>query len=225
MAGTDVLTPQEVSQLWFGNWSSGSNASDVVNVPTVRMNVTFEYSSIVLDNSIDIINVQCGTSNLSADFNGTAAYEAAKTSWAATQGNSSELILITAAPGCSSDGHYIYFVANSCDFNDGSQSVTCAGDVESIADIAQEVGLDFGSISYPPSVASNPELESAYGCFQPSSAEIDGLPAIYCGPDFDERLDNQLGFYSGADADFNASALLYSPLLPSTRPVSLLLGV
>jgi hypothetical protein len=211
-AGTDVLTPQNISQLWFGGSSSASNVSNAVNAPSARLNVTFEYPSIVLDNSINIYNIECGSADLSfmlsASFNTTVAYTAAETSWAATHGSSSELILITAAPGCSSDGDYIYFVASSCDFDDTTQSVGCAGNIESIADIVQELGIDFGSIlSSTTNVASNPELEVTYGCFTPSSTEINGLPALYCGPDFDERLDNQLGYYSGAASDFNVSAL------------------
>lgn len=208
VAGTAVITPQEVSQLWFGNSSLASNAS-AISSPTVRVNMTFEYPSVVLDNSININNVQCNSGTLSASFNGTAAYDAAKNSWAAAEsaGNSSTLIIITAAPGCSLDGHYVYFVASHFAFDDNAMSVSCSGSIESVSDIAQAVGVDFGSIetSVPP-LQSDPELAAAYGCTSPSAADIHGLPAIYCGPDFDQRLDNQLGYYSMADTDVNVNA-------------------
>lgn len=208
VAGTAVITPQEVSQLWFDNSSLASNAS-AISSPTVRVNMTFEYPSVVLDNSININNVQCNSGTLSASFNGTAAYDAAKNSWAAAEsaGNSSTLIIITAAPGCSLDGHYVYFVASHFAFDDNAMSVSCSGSIESVSDIAQAVGVDFGSIetSVPP-LQSDPELAAAYGCTSPSAADIHGLPAIYCGPDFDQRLDNQLGYYSMADTDVNVNA-------------------
>ncbi|KAH8125019.1 hypothetical protein LI328DRAFT_156029 [Trichoderma asperelloides] len=73
-----------------------------------------------------------------------------------------------------------------------------------------------GSISISPSSASS-ELEATYGCMSPSSADIDGLPAIYCGPDFDERLDDYLGYYSGDENDLNAAlAPGVTPPSPST---------
>lgn len=208
LAGTEAVTPQEIAQLWFGSASAASNASDAVNSPTVRVNITFEYPSIVLDNSINVVNIQCGSESLSAHFNSTQTYNAAKTSWATAEGNATSLIIITAASGCSSDGHYIYFVASDFTFSDSTQSVSCTGSIESVADIAQEVGVDFGSIQYSTSaIDSNPDLEATYGCAAPGSAQVHGLPAIYCGPDFDERLDDKLGYYSGSDDDFNVSTL------------------
>jgi hypothetical protein len=222
LAGTDAVTPQEISQLWFGSASAASNASDAVNSPTVRVNVTFEYPSIVLDNSINIINIQCASGSLTADFNSTQVYNAAKTSWATAEGNATSLIIITAASGCSSDGHYIYFVASDFTFSDKTQSVSCIGAIESVADIAQEVGMDFGSIQYSTStVDSNPDLEATYGCATPDSTEVHGLPAIYCGPDFDERLDDKLGYYSGSDDDFNVGSPLYLHCIHRYQSLSL----
>ncbi|RFU77285.1 hypothetical protein TARUN_4961 [Trichoderma arundinaceum] len=212
IAGTAVITPQEVSQLWFGNASAASNASDAINAPTVRVNMTFEYPSVVLDNSVNILNIQCDSGSLSASFATETAYNAAKTSWAAAEGDSSSLIIITAASGCSSDGHYIYFVASQFTFNDSTKSVSCSGSIESVADIAQGVGLDFGSLgTLAPAIQPDPELAATYGCTSPSASNVHGLPAIYCGPDFDYRLDNQLGYYSVADEDFNATLAAVMP--------------
>ncbi|PTB41827.1 hypothetical protein M441DRAFT_46936 [Trichoderma asperellum CBS 433.97] len=203
LAGTDPITPQAVAQLWFGSLSPASNSSNATTFPTVRVNVTFTYPSVIIDNSVDIINIQCNSQSLTAKFNTTAAYNTAKTSWAAAKGSANSLIIITAAPGCSSDGHYVYFVAKSIAFDNASNSVTCSGDIESVADIATEVGVDMGSLSSS-SPSTGSELEATYGCMSPSSADIDGLPAIYCGPDFDERLDDYLGYYSGDESDLNA---------------------
>ncbi|KAL6859497.1 hypothetical protein J3F83DRAFT_763284 [Trichoderma novae-zelandiae] len=215
VSGTDVITPKEASQLWFGSTAPASDASDAVNAPTVRVNVTFEYPSVVLDNSANILNIQCDAGKtLSASFNGADAYNAAKQSWAAAEaeGNSNTLIIITADPGCSSDGHYVYFVASAISFDDGAKSVSCSGSAESVADIAQEVGVDFGVIeTSAPTLESNPELASAYGCTVPDTTEVQGLPAIYCGPDFDLRLDNKLGYYSAEDADIDATLAAVMP--------------
>lgn len=212
IAGTDVITPKDISQLWFGSTSVPSNASDAINSPTIRVNVTFAYPSVILDNSINIINIQCDSDkSLSASFNGSKAYNAAKASWAATaaEGNSATLIIITAASGCSSDGHYIYFVASHFAFDDSAMSVSCSGSIESVSEIAQGVGIDFGPIETSvPNLQPDPALAARYGCTSPSTVDVHGLPAIYCGPDFDYRLDNQLGYYSVADEDLDVSASL-----------------
>lgn len=95
--------------------------------------------------------------------------------------------------------------------------------MKSVADIAQDVGVDFGSIETSvPTLEPNPELAAAYGCTAPSANEVDGLPAIYCGPDFDYRLNNKLGYYSVADEDLDVSTLI--PSLPSMDVISLCLG-
>ncbi|KAH6607652.1 hypothetical protein Trco_003965 [Trichoderma cornu-damae] len=198
VAGTQVITSQQVSQLWFRNASLASNASDAISSPTVRVNMTFEYPSVVLDNSINISKVRWDSGSLSASFDGTEAYDAAKTSWASAEaeGNSTTLIIITAAPGCSSDSHYVYFVASHFTFDDATRSVSCSGSMESVSDIAQE---------------ADPELAAKYGCTAPSAANIRGLPAVYCGPDFDQRLDNQLGYCSVADEDLDATLAAVIP--------------
>ncbi|KAL9487760.1 hypothetical protein ACSS6W_000037 [Trichoderma asperelloides] len=219
LAGTDAVTPQAISNLWFGSSSAASNASGAVNSPTVRVNITFEYPSIVLDNFINVINIQCGSGSLSADFNSTQVYNAAKAAWTAAEGNATSLIVITAASGCSSDGNYVYFVASNFAFNDKTHSVSCSGSIESVADIAQEVGMDFGSIQYSaPASGSNSDPEANYGCTAPGSSQVDGLPAIYCGPDFDQRLDDKLGYYSGSDEDFNATLAALAPGVPANSP-------
>ncbi|GFP60250.1 hypothetical protein TASIC1_0017001200 [Trichoderma asperellum] len=219
LAGTDAVTPQAISNLWFGSSSAASNASGAVNSPTVRVNITFEYPSIVLDNSINVINIQCSSGSLSADFNSTQVYNAAKAAWTAAEGNATSLIVITAASGCSSDGNYVYFVASNFAFNDKTHSVSCSGSIESVADIAQEVGMDFGSIQYSaPASGSNSDPEANYGCTAPGSSQVDGLPAIYCGPDFDQRLDDKLGYYSGSDEDFNATLAALAPGVPANSP-------
>jgi hypothetical protein len=201
----DILTPQDLSQLWYGG--SADAASSSASPPIVRVNVSFEYPSVILDNSAYIIGINCAASDLSACFNDAAAYKAASTAWPETQGTSSELILMTAASGCSSNGQYAYFQATSCTFVDSSQSVDCTGAVVSITDVVQEVGIDFGSVATAPAVTADTTLESTYGCFQPTSSKINGLPAIYCGPDFDQRLDDLLGYYSGTDDDFEVCVL------------------
>ncbi|EHK20568.1 uncharacterized protein TRIVIDRAFT_223885 [Trichoderma virens Gv29-8] len=175
-----------------------------------------EYPSVILDNSINILDIHCDLDkSLSANFNGATAYNAAKESWAEAEGSSNTLIIIAAASGCSSDGHYVYFVASHISFDDASKSVSCSGSIESASDIAQDAGVDFGSIEISvPTLEPNPELAAAYGCTAPGSNEIDGLPAIYCGPDFHYCLNNKLGYYSIADEDLDATL---ATVLPGTQ--------
>ncbi|UKZ78866.1 hypothetical protein TrVFT333_006612 [Trichoderma virens FT-333] len=163
VASTEVTTPKEVSQLWFGGTSLGSNDPNAVNSPTVRVNVTFQYPPVILDNSINILDIHCDSDkSLSANFNGATAYTAAKESWAEAEGSSNTLIIITAASGCSSDGHYVYFVASHISFDDASKSVSCSNFIESVSDIAQDVGVDFGSIETSvPTLEPNTELAAA----------------------------------------------------------------
>ncbi|KKK16874.1 hypothetical protein AOCH_005736, partial [Aspergillus ochraceoroseus] len=206
MGGTGVLTPTGVAQVWYsGDNSSASNSN--ITYPYVRLNLTFEYESIILDQSIYIENVLCFNSNtsLTGTFDNVAAFDYAATTWP----TDSDVILITAASGCSFTGQNIYFLSSSITFDASTDSFVATGSVENIADLVQTVGVDFGDLTYDNSTSSSNSTD--YGCTSPSSSTVNGLPAVACGPDFDEALDNVLGYYSGADADTDSTLAALAP--------------
>lgn len=111
---------------------------------------------------------------------------------------------LIAASSCSSDGQNIYFLSSSIVFTGSSDSFVATGTIEAIADVLDNVGMDFGALTYDTDDSSTTSSSSDLGCTSPTSSTIDGLPAMSCGTDFDENLDDALGYYSVAtesDAD------------------------
>lgn len=205
MGGTGVLTPTGVAQVWYSSDDSTSDSSSAY--PYVRLNMTFTEDSIALDQSIYIKDIVCTSSTLSGIFNNSAAYSYAKSSWP----TDSSVILITAASSCSSDGQNIYFLSSSIVFTDSSDSFVATGTIEAITDVLDNIGMDFGDLTYDTDDSSS-SSSSDLGCTSPTSSTIDGLPAISCGTDFDENLDDALGYYSvvtesDADVSFQSSLL------------------
>ncbi|KAJ5934395.1 hypothetical protein N7466_003942 [Penicillium verhagenii] len=206
MGGTGVLTPTGVAQVWYNADDSTSDSSSAY--PYVRLNMTFTEDSIALDQSIYIKDIVCTSSTLSGSFNNSAAYSYAVSSWPTDSG----VILITAASGCSSSGQNIYFLSTSIVFTDSSDSFVATGTIEAIADVLDNVGMDFGDLTYDTDDSSSSSTSSDLGCTSPTSSTIDGLPAISCGTDFDENLDDALGYYSVAtEADADATLLDLAP--------------
>ncbi|KAJ5536218.1 hypothetical protein N7513_009404 [Penicillium frequentans] len=71
--------------------------------------------------------------------------------------------------------------------------------------------MDFGDLTYDTDDSSS-SSSSDLGCTSPTSSTIDGLPAISCGTDFDENLDDALGYYSVAtESDADTTLLTLAP--------------
>jgi hypothetical protein len=190
MAGTGVLTPDPVSELWYNGTQSEADGSDAVPV-VVRLNITYSYPSIVLDHSIWIKDVACEAGVLHGRFNTSYPFYYAKDTWPRNE----EVLLITAASTCSDDetGQNAFFLATAISFDDASLSFEALGQTVELKDIFAALVIDFGDIKVD---APAEEEEQIDACGSPESDTLLGLPAVPCGWNFDKTLDEKLGFYS-----------------------------
>jgi len=195
-----VLAPQKVAGLYY---SGGSNSSDsTATTGTVaKLSVTLQYQSVALDNSA-FVTTTCLNGVLTAAFSTQAAFAQAQSVWP-----SGTFILITAASSCSADGQNVFFQTSSVVFNTGARTATASGSFVSLQNAFSDMGLDFGAIPSGNSSSSAPTTDN---CGTPTNSTIDGLPAVACGSNFDQTLDNFLGFYPGDDADVDVCLSLLS---------------
>ncbi|KAK5956674.1 hypothetical protein OHC33_002160 [Knufia fluminis] len=193
MGSLDRLDAQEKSNLWFNGPEAGGDEEN--GGVTVRVSVEYKYPSIVLDQSIYIKDLTCTSDGISGRFNQPLAYERAKTAW-----EDHPLIFITTSPSCVKDGEASFFLVSSAvTFEDSDQTFIISGTVSELADIFEDMAIDFGKIDYEvPTAPSSPSDEdpATNTCGSPDSDTINGLPAVACGSGFDKALNDKLGYYS-----------------------------
>ena len=194
MAGTGVLTPDPVSQLWYNGGQSDSDGTDLGPV-TVRLNITYSYPSIVLDHSIFIKDVVCEAGTLHGRFNTSYPFYFTQDSWQTDE----DVILITSAASCGNEAdHNAFFLTHTISFQESSFSFEALGQLVELRDIFADLNVDFGNIT-----VSNPPPEEDT-CGSPSADTLHGLPAVPCGTNFDKALDDKLGYYSEGGLDAQA---------------------
>lgn len=203
-------------------------------------NLNFNGPSIVLDH-YDYVTIQVFSGSLIASFDNNDAYGAAKGQW---QDLTTLYMLTTASAGCQNfeGGDWCYFLANSFSFNDASMSVSASGSPQAIAQAISDYQFDWGrptsaqspsasgaataSFGSNPSATLSPSTSSGSPASTPSStatciAPIDtkyGLPTACLGPDFDEDLDNILGYIDGKDASWAADIASLGSLIAASEP-------
>jgi hypothetical protein len=198
MGSLDVLTPDLVAGLFYGSTgSTDSNSTDnsTSSGTVAKLTITFLYPSVPLDHSI-YITTSCSAGQLFAVFNSSAAFAAAQSTWP----TGTEFILITAATSCENGTQNSFFLATSVAFSTGDTTAIATGTIVDMVDIFDDLGLDFGAIPTNSTTGAN-STAAAYVCGSPDNSTIDGLPTVPCGLDFDQTLDDYLGYYSGADTD------------------------
>jgi len=192
MGSLDRIEAQEKSNLWFNGPEAGGDEED--GGVTVRVAADYKYPSIVLDHSIYIKDLECTSGGISGKLNQPLAYERAKTAWQAHP-----LVFITTDPSCIKEGEASFFIVSTAvSFEGGDQTFAISGTVSELADVFEDMAIDFGKITYEvPTVSSGPVDGNAATntCGSPGSDMIDGLPAVSCGGGFDEALNNKLGYY------------------------------
>jgi hypothetical protein len=196
MASMDVITPAISAGLFYGGSSNATNSTGNSTAGTVaKLSLTFQYTSVVLDHSI-FITASCSGDILTAVFNTSQSFAQAQSTWPV----GTSFLLITADPSCGDGSQNSFVLATSVAFSAGSKTATAVGSIVDLADIFEDMGLDFGTIPTNGTSGSN-STAAPYVCGSPGNVTIDGLPTAPCGTDLDQALDNELGYYSGADAD------------------------
>ncbi|KAF3009213.1 hypothetical protein E8E14_007544 [Neopestalotiopsis sp. 37M] len=200
----DVVTPADTNALWY---TAPANESAEITATIMRLSLTYLYSSIALDQSIYIESVTCAGNMISATFNDTEIFSYIKPIWQSY----SQILFITAARSCSSDGQNVFLLTSGSPVCDEAMSTcTATGTFEELANVYSELGADWGAIEVDDSTATT-TTSSSSACSSPPASEISGLPAASCGSDFDSLLDSKLGFYSGDDSDIDSVMALIAP--------------
>ncbi|KAL2128665.1 hypothetical protein VTI74DRAFT_8854 [Chaetomium olivicolor] len=203
MAGTGVLTPDPVAELWYNGTQSDSDGSDLGAV-TVRLNVTYNHPTIVLDHSIFIADVVCDVGSLHGRFNTSFPFYYAQDTWQTNE----DVLLITSAATCGADAaQNAFFLAHTISFTEASFSFEALGQVVELKDVFADMTIDFGNIT---TGGTQPDT-SDNACGSPSADTLHGLPAVACGADFDKTLDDKLGYYSSSNGDVQAVLDLAAP--------------
>ncbi|KAJ4359090.1 hypothetical protein N0V95_002484 [Ascochyta clinopodiicola] len=199
MGGLGVLTPDSVSEIWFGGSADAMKDEDSGAV-TVRITVDYKYPSIVLDHSVYIKNVDCASGSLQAKFDNLLAFSHAADTWPAK----APLVFVTSAKSCGNGEQNSFWLAQSVTFNMNANTFSAPGKAVELADIYNEMDIDFGKIEQRNSTGNGTSPssdEDALSCGKPSSPFLNDLPAVACGTSFDKALDEKLGFYAGAGDD------------------------
>lgn len=200
----DVVTPADSNALWY---ESPADDSADITATIMRLSLTYLYSSVALDQSIYIESVTCSGNTITAVFNETEVFSYVKPIWQSY----SQILFITAASSCSSNGQNVFFLTDSSPVCDESlSSCSATGTIEEFASVYSELGADWGAIDVEDSTASTTTTSSS-ACSSPPASEISGLPAASCGTDFDSLLDSQLGFYSSDESDIDSVMALIAP--------------
>lgn len=198
MGGLGVLTPEPKTELWFGG-SADQMKDEESGAVTVRISVDYKYPSIVLDHSIYIKNVDCSSGSLQGKFDNLLAFTHAADSWPAK----APLLLITSAKSCGNSDQNSFWLAQSVAFDQSANTFSAPGKAVELADIYNEMDIDFGKIEVNNST-SNSSMGTdgdALSCGKPNSPFVDGLPAVACGTSFDKSLDDNLGYYAANGDD------------------------
>ncbi|GAB1319992.1 hypothetical protein MFIFM68171_10202 [Madurella fahalii] len=170
---------------------------------SVRLNITYAYPSIALGHSIFIKDIVCEAGTLHGRFNISFPYYFAAENWP----TGDDVLLITSADSCGDDpAQNAFFLAHTVSFREDSLSFEALGQLVQLADVFDDLVIDFGNITTP---AASEEQDEA--CGTPSADTLHGLPAVPCGNSFDKALDDKLGYYSAAGGDIEAVLSLAAP--------------
>lgn len=177
------------SNLWFGAQNADGSTPD--GAVTVRVAMNYSYPSVVLDHSTYITDISCSSTTISGRINDTAAFQKAQAEW--TQ---NPLLFITSTPSCVPDGESAFFLlASGVSFGTYQGSFIASGTAAELSDVIDSMAADFGNIDYTPPT-SNSTSNSTSSCGTPSSSTVQGLPAASCDQNFDQTLNDALGYYS-----------------------------
>ena len=195
MAGTGVLTPEPEATLWYHGEQTDSDGTEL-GPTTVKVSVSYNYPSIVLEHSVFIRDIVCEAGSLHGRYNTSFPYYFAQSTWPVDE----DFLLITSSESCAPEsGGTAFFLAHTVTFDDASLSFEAYGQPVKLADIFAELDIDFGNITIPQNV------EEDDSCGTPSSGALKGLPAVACGTNFDKSLDDALGYYSEGGLDEQVS--------------------
>ncbi|KEQ62137.1 uncharacterized protein M437DRAFT_75808 [Aureobasidium melanogenum CBS 110374] len=189
------LTPDPQANLYFGGAQSANNATSTV----AKVGVGFQHPSVVLDHTNYIKSVHCDNSSITIVFNDATAFQHSETEWQ-TDGH---VILVTSEDTCGANGTSTMFLTASFTFDTTNLIAVGQGQQAHLADVFDTLDLDFGTVT-----TSNTTYVPNCGTMNGTNGTF---PSAACGNSFDATLDQELGYYSGADADADSVLAAIAP--------------
>lgn len=164
----------------------------------------YSWPAVVLDHSQYVRGVNCAGQGLRVDLDTPEALAVAQSSW------KKNFILVTSSVldcGTADNGQHSYWFVNSVTFPDGLLSILANAIEIAIEDALQHVHLVWGTHlpSDQPSLSSGSSSDQ-WQC-DSTGTDDDEFPDAPCGPDFDDELDDLIGYYDFSDENAVSAAL------------------
>lgn len=203
------LTPSTETTHWY----KVMHDNDENKTMAVRVDMSHNYPVVVLDHSLHVVDVHCSDdTNIQARFITKDAYEHAQSVWPTED----DLHVVTSALSCSPDGQNTFHRVLDMAFDDASTSVKLKCNRTEMHDVADGYNIEFGQIDSAPDAGDNNGTSTSDASLARTSsvgngtstsfgngtstsagnATLNGYPSVAPGPDFDQRLDDLMGYYS-----------------------------
>ena len=194
------LTPSTSTTHWY----KVMHDNDENQPMAVRVDMSHNYPVVVLDHSLHVADVHClDDENIQARFITTEAYGHAQSVWP----TGDDLVVVTSTMSCSPDGQNTFHHVLNMTFDDDTTSVKLQCNRTDMHNVADGYNIEFGQIQ--PDVANTNGITSASNSSSTGNVSAAngtsnatgngtslGYPAVAPGPDFDQRLDDLMGYYS-----------------------------
>lgn len=194
-----------------------------------QLSTNMSYPSVVLEHSDSVQSVGCENDILDIKFKTKKAFEYAESAWSSVP----NFVLVTNIAGCgSSTDQRAFWLVDHLKVHDFDFSIIVVTKQELvIKDAIQDVDMIWGTYKpdnsstffsslsspnpdgYPSGFPNTNQSNSSPGdCGRPPASKIDGFPTASCGaPDFDQQLDNTIGYLDFNDSDYSASLRAFAP--------------
>ncbi|KAK6497115.1 hypothetical protein TWF506_004590 [Arthrobotrys conoides] len=191
----DTVKPAAQGKLFYG--ATGSTGGMIL----ANLNVTFPHDSVYLDHSVYVVGTVCsGNTTMTVSWSGTGreAWQSAKETW------KTPVVLISADVSCPrlSNDTESFLIANTLDFLDSGGLTTVAiGAFQPLEELIRSFELDVG-----PAAPTSVPFDYVPNIGTPNSGDT-GLKFVDIGLDFDQRLNQDIGFLDGSNDDGIADIL------------------
>jgi hypothetical protein len=195
------LTPSMSTTHWY----KVMHDNDENKPMAVRVDMFHNYPVVVLDHSLHVADVHClDDENIHARFITTEAYRHAQSVWP----DGEDLVAVTSAVSCSPDGQNTFHHVLNITYDDATTSVKLRCNRTDMHSVADGYNIEFGQIEPSDAATANNTISSSNATSvgtlpvangtsdAPTNGTSQGYPAVAPGPDFDQRLDDLMGYYS-----------------------------
>lgn len=223
------LTPSMETTHWY----KVMHDNDENKPMAVRVDMSHNYPVVALDHSLHVVDVHCsGDTNIQARFITKDAYEHARSVWPTED----DLHVVTSAMSCAPDGQNTFHRVLDMSFDDDTTSVKMKCNTTEMHEVADGYNIEFGQIDPATDASANNGTSTSDASSTGTSSTgasttgtsstggssagngtsnssgngtVRGYPAVAPGPDFDQRLDDLMGYYSSENLTQDVSVPKY----------------